>query len=249
MAPYSLLDAAPTAARVLGISLPQSDGHAIKKVESWGCRNVVLIIVDSLGYDLYKWLEPALANIPALAKGGLLLRAETVSNHTTPAIATILSGLLPEHHGIFDKQGAKESSLLSIPEIASSRGLRSAVIMERNGAEVYEGLIETVSGVSDTLPPQQFDREACRLTLLALADRPRLLVSYFIGIDKAVHQGKGPGEIRGAALLIDGFAGEIIQAADEKTLFILCGDHPIHAGRLKRIKAPYCVAMIMGKKH
>lgn len=248
MRPYSLLDVAPTAARVLGISLPRSDGRSIGEVESWGCRNVVLIIVDSLGYDLYKWLESSLVNMPALANEGLLLRAEAVSNHTTSSIATILSGLLPEHHGIQDKQGAKQSSLLSIPEIASSCGLPSAVIMEKNGAEVYLGLIEIASGIPDTLLAEDFDREACRLTLQAQTRKPRLLVSYFIGIDKAVHLGKGPREIREAALIIDDCTGRIIRAANGKTLFILCGDHPVHAGKLKRTRAPYCVALIMGKK-
>jgi hypothetical protein len=35
--------------------------------------------------------------------------------------------------------------------------------------------------------------------------------------------------------------------ADEKTLLVICGDHPIHAGALKRDKKPYCVAMILAR--
>jgi len=245
MSRFSLLDIAPTAANVLGISLPQSDGRPIDAAASWGCKNVVLIIVDSLGYDLYMWLRPRLKNISALADQGFVSAAETVSNHTTPSIATILSGLLPEHHQIFDKQGAKDSGLLSLPEIASASGLKSAVIMEENGAQVYQGLIEIVGAVSDKLSPQKFDREICTRTLEALSLRPNLLVSYFIGIDKTVHMGLGPKDILEAALLIDGCIGEIVSASDAKTLFILCGDHPIHSGRLKRTKEPYCVALIM----
>lgn len=243
----SLLDVAPTAAKVLGINLTQSDGVAIDAVDCWGCRSVVLIIVDSLGYDLYRWLASHLTNIPALAKRGVVLKAETVSNHTTPAIATILSGLLPEHHSIFDKQGAKESSLLSIPEIASASGLKAAVIMEKNGAEVYSGLIEIVRGVPDDLAPEDFDRQICRYNLEALSERPRLLVSYFIGIDKAAHMGLGPAEIRSAAILIDRCVGEMVAATDDETLFIICGDHPVHAGILKRAEKPSSVALILSK--
>jgi predicted AlkP superfamily pyrophosphatase or phosphodiesterase len=243
----NLLDVAPTAAKVLGINLPQSDGLAINVVEGWGCRNVVLIIVDSLGYDLYRWLYPHLANISALAKRGVILEAEAVSNHTSPAIATILSGLLPEHHKIFDKQRAKESSLLSIPEIASASGLKAAVIMEKNGAEVYSGLIEIVRGVPDDLAPEEFDRWVCCHALLALSEKPRLLVSYFIGIDKAAHMGLGPAGIRNAAVLIDRCVGEMVAAADDETLFILCGDHPVHAGILKRTRKPCQVALILAK--
>lgn len=244
---FSILDVAPTIARVLGIDLPKTDGRSIDVVEKWGCRNVVLIIIDSLGYDLYQWLEPQLESIPALARDGLLLRAETVSNRTTPAIATILSGLLPNHHGILDKAGAKESSTLSIPEIASAKGLKTAVIMEQNGADVYQGLIEIIGGIPDNIGPEDFDCEVCRMTLQAIAQRPRLLVAYFIGIDKSVHLGRGPKEIRQAAQIIDRCVGEILCAAEEKTLFIICGDHPIHAGSLKRTKGPFAVSLIIGK--
>jgi predicted AlkP superfamily pyrophosphatase or phosphodiesterase len=247
MSHFSHLDIAPTVANVLGISLPKSDGRPIDAVASWGCKNVVLIIVDSLGYDLYMWMHPGLKNISALEAQGFVFKAKAASNHTTPSIASILSGLLPEHHEIFDKQGAKDSSLPSIPEIASASGLKSAVIMEENGAQVYQGLIEIVGAVSDKLSAAQFDREICRMTLDALSRRPKLLVSYFIGIDKIVHMGLGLKDILEAALFIDRCVGKIVRAADAKTLFILCGDHPVHSGRLKRTKEPYCIALILAK--
>ena len=112
---------------------------------------------------------------PHLARDGLLLRAKAVSNHTTPAIASILSGLLPEHHGIYDKAGAKESSILSLPEMASASGLKAAVIMEENGAEVYRGLIEIVGGIPDNIPPQDFDREVLPFDDQALSESPGFL--------------------------------------------------------------------------
>jgi hypothetical protein len=245
--PFSQLDIAPTVARTLGFGLPITDGQPIDLVEGWGCKNAAIIIIDSLGYDLFIWLRPGLKNMSHLADDGLLLRAQAVSNHTTPAIASILSGLLPEHHGIFDKAGAKASSTLSLPEMASSAGLKAAVIMEKNGADVYQGLIEIVEGIPDSIPPEDFDRESCRKTVQAILQRPRLLVTYFIGIDKSVHRGLGLEGIRNAAMLIDRCIGEIVGKADEETLFILCGDHPIHAGLLKRTKEPYCVALILAR--
>ncbi len=244
---FSQLDVAPTAARILDLSLPKFDGRPIDLVEGWGCESVVLIIIDSLGYDLFCWLMPALENLSALVRKGYLLRARAVSTHTTPAIASILSGLLPENHGIFDKAGAKESSIVSLPEIASASGLKTAVIMEQNGAEVYRGLIEIVGGISDDICPEDFDREACRISLESLAKNPRLLVSYFIGIDKTVHSGQGLEKIKETALHIDQCLGKIILATDNKTLFIVCGDHPVHAGKFKRTKEPYSVALILAK--
>jgi predicted AlkP superfamily pyrophosphatase or phosphodiesterase len=247
MSRFSLLDIAPTAARALGIILPECDGHVINLVESWGCRNVVLMIVDSLGYYLYKWLEPRLRHMPRLVRVGFLLQAESVSCHTTPAIASILSGLLPEHHGIFDKEGAKESEILSLPEIASASGLKSAVVMEKNGAEVYQGLIDIVGAVSDAIPSQEFDNEICLISQEALGEGPRLLVSYFIGIDKAVHAGQGPDGIKEAACSIDRCIGKLAEMLGEDTLMIICGDHPVHAGSLKREEAPYTVALILSR--
>lgn len=244
---FSQLDIAPTAALILGLQLPRADGRPIDSAMAWGCKNVALIIIDSLGYDLLIWLLPALKCMRSLSAEGQLLRARAVSNHTTPAIASILSGLLPEHHGIFDKAGAKESRIKSLPEIAAASGHKCAVIMEQNGADVYQGLIEIVRGIPDSIPPQDFDKEACRLTCQALLDKPRLLVSYFIGIDKSIHLGRNRDGIREAALLIDRCLDEIVRTANDETLFIICGDHPIHAGPLKRTREPYCVAMILAK--
>lgn len=243
----SLLDIAPTAALVLGLELPRIDGKPVDHVADWGCKKVALIIIDSLGYELLLWLLPSLENISALIKRGLLLSAEAVSSHTTPSIASILCGLTPLHHGIFDKAGAKESSVCSIPEIAAKSGLKCAVIMEQNGADVYRGLIDWVHGISDRISPQDFDKEACRMSCKALSLSPDLLVAYFIGIDKCVHMGMGPEGIRSAALLIDRCIGEMTKAAHDGTLFILCGDHPIHAGPLKRCREPYHVAVILAK--
>ena len=101
--PLSQLDIAPTVAGILGFVIPELDGKPIGIVQSWGCKDVVIIIIDSLGYDLFIWLMPELRSLSDLANDGHLFRAKAVSNHTTPAIASILSGLLPEHHCIFDK--------------------------------------------------------------------------------------------------------------------------------------------------
>lgn len=244
----SQVDIAPTVAHMLGISMPETDGRPIGDVEGWKCRNVILVIIDSLGYDFYRWLEPDLKNIPALAKHGLSLRAKAVSNHTSPAIASILSGLLPEHHRIFDTDGAKRSPLLSIPEIAGSAGMSSAVVMEKGGAEIYKGLIEFIGAVPRTLSPHDFDREICRLSLEALSSMPRLLVSYFIGIDKASHCDLSSDDFKEAAMAIDHYVGEIAGAAQPETMMVVVGDHPIHAGQFKRSHDPYCVALIIGRK-
>jgi predicted AlkP superfamily pyrophosphatase or phosphodiesterase len=171
-----------------------------------------------------------------------------VSNHTSPAIAFILSGLLPEHHGFYDTESAKRSPILSIPEMATSAGMKSAVVMEKGGAEVYEGLIEFIGAVPRTLSPPDFDQEICRLSLEVLSHRPRLLVPYFIGLDKAAHNGLRSDGFKEAAIAIDNYIGEIVDASQPGTMVVVVGDHPIHSGKFKRTHDPYCVALVIGRK-
>ena len=70
--------------------------------------------------------------------------------------------------------------------------------------------------------------------LEALTKRPRLLRSYLIGIDKTVHMGLGLEEIGSVAILIDRYVGDIAAAALAEIPVVLCGDHPVLDGRLKR---------------
>ncbi|MCX8207057.1 MAG: alkaline phosphatase family protein [Methanothrix sp.] len=247
MRTVSQTDIAPSIARSLEIPLPDPDGRPIEEIERWGCKRAILVIVDSLGYELYRSLMPRLKHMREITASGFLFRALHVSDHTSPAIASILSGLTPEHHGIYDTESAKRSPILSIPEIASSSGLRSAVIMEKEGAEVYDGLIEYIGAVPRTLPPDEFDHHICRLTAEALSTNPALVVSYFIGLDKAAHNGLHLDGFVKAAVSIDVHIGEIFRRAGSETMIVIVGDHPVHAGHMKNDKDKN-VALIIGWK-
>lgn len=47
-------------ARALDIIFTMLKVDRFREAEDWRCRNAVLIIADSPGYDLYRWLEPDL---------------------------------------------------------------------------------------------------------------------------------------------------------------------------------------------
>ncbi|MEM2097481.1 MAG: alkaline phosphatase family protein [Methanothrix sp.] len=243
----SQTDIAPSIARSLGFHLPDPDGRPIEEIGRWRCKRAILIIVDSLGYELCRSFLPHLRHMREIAGSGFLFRALHVSDHTSPAIASILSGLTPEHHGIYDTESAKRSPILSIPEIASSSGLRSAVIMEKGGAEVYDGLIEYIGAVPRTLPPDEFDHHICRLTVEALSTDPALVVSYFIGLDKAAHNGLHLDGFIKAAVSIDAHIGEVFRRAGSATMIVIVGDHPVHAGKMKN-DDDQSVALIIGRK-
>ncbi len=245
MRPIRLVDVAPTMARVLGVRTPPLDGRAIEVVEGWRCDRVVLAIVDSLGYGLYKALEPSLPNMRSMAEEGHLLKAECVASTTTPAIASILTGLTPQKHGISNTDQASESEIRSLLEWASSENVRSAVVMEEEGARTFEGFVRVVMGVPKSLDLGDFDREILARSLEALEADPRLLVAHFIGIDRIAHRGGGVDEIREAAYAIDGHLGELASAIPRRTMVIVCGDHPLHAGVLKGVFDSNEVALIL----
>jgi len=248
MRSIKLIDVAPTMARALRVRTPPIDGVPIDEVEGWECDRVVLAIVDSLGYGLYKAMEPDLPKIRSMAEEGLLLKAEGVAPSTTPAIASILTGLMPQNHGISNTTQASESEIRSLLEWASSENVRSAVVMEEGGARTFEGFVKMVMGVPKSLNARDFDREILARALAALKRRPKLLVAHFIGIDRIAHRGGGIDEIREAASAIDGHLGELAAAIPSGTLMIVCGDHPLHAGLLKGVFDSKDVALILWKK-
>ena len=243
-----LIDVAPTLARVLGVRTPPVDGRPIEEVDGWGYDGAVLAIVDSLGYGLYRALESDLPNMRAMAREGLLLKAECVALSTTPAIASILTGLLPQNHGISTTSQASESEIRSLLEWASSENLRSAVVMEEEGAQTFKGFVKTVMGVTKSLGILDFDREILVRSLAALDTDPKLLVAHFVGIDRIAHLGGGIDEIREAASAIDVHLGDLAAAIPEGSMMIVCGDHPLHAGKLKGVLDSKYVALIIWKK-
>ncbi|HOO54378.1 MAG TPA: alkaline phosphatase family protein [Methanothrix sp.] len=243
-----LIDVAPTMARVMGVKTPPIDGKPIEEVEGWRCNRVVLAIVDSLGYGLYKALEPDLPKMRSMAEEGLLLKAECVAPSTTPAIASILTGLVPKKHGISNTSQASESEIRSLLEWASSENVRSAVVMEKEGARTFEGFVRVVMGVSKSLSLWDFDLEILANSLTALKTDPGLLVAHFVGIDRVAHLGGGIDEIKKAACAIDGHLGDLTAAAREGTMMIICGDHPLHTGGLMGVFDSKHVALILWKK-
>lgn len=74
----------------------------------------------------------------------MVFKCRGVSMHTTPAIATILTGLLPINHGVFETQDAYKSEGLSVVELASMQGVKSSVIMEKMGACSFQGSVDMV---------------------------------------------------------------------------------------------------------
>ena len=222
---YSLVDIAPTISALIDVSLPGADGEAIPELidRVSGCDHVILIIVDSLGYLTYLRLRSA-----AQVMRGTLIRCRAVADHTTPAIASILTGCYPETHGILTTADVCTSEIKSILERAEECGVRSAVAIESEGAIAMKTKIELSAGVPDGPDILEYDQRIRDSSIELLKHEPVLLVAHFRAIDRYAHEDRSFEELVYAAKTIDEHIKEIRRNARGDTSVFVCGDHPIH---------------------
>jgi len=238
----SLVDIAPTISRLLNIPMVPPDGEFLPQVIRYakdrGCERVVIIIVDSLGYALYLHFAGVMQNMRRIAEDGMVLRCRSTADHTTPAIASIFTGYYPEEHHIYATddiytERAKDASnpkIKSILEWAHEAGRRTAVVIESRGADTFIGRIGRMFGVRDSQDIIEYDRKITDGALEALEDETDILAVHLRAIDRYAHTASTWNEMRRAAVAIDENTGRIFSHASEGTLFLICGDHPIHAG-------------------
>jgi len=222
---YSLVDIAPTIAKVIGIPLPGVDGNVIPELVDrlQRCDRAILIIVDSLGYLTYQRLRSCMPHVR-----GATIRCRAVANHTTPAIASILSGCYPHTHGILTTADVLTSSIKSILERAEECGIRSAVVIESKGAAAMKTKIDLSLGVPDSRDILDYDAKIRKYSIDLLKHKPVLMTIHFRAIDRYAHEKRSFDELKSAAESIDDHIKEICRHIDRNTGVIVCGDHPIH---------------------
>ncbi|MEA1869978.1 MAG: sulfatase [Euryarchaeota archaeon] len=224
----SLVDIAPTIAELLSIPLPGADGVAIPELTDrlQRCDRVVLVIVDSLGYFTYQRLQPYMPHIQ-----GTVIRCRAVADHTTPAIASILTGCRPDTHRTFATSDVCTSPIKSVLELAEERGIKSAVAIESEGAKAMKTKIDLVAGVDDSSDMIDYDTKIKERTIDLLKHEPILTAVHFRAIDRYAHEARSFDELCFAAERIDSHIDEICRHLDRNTCVFVCGDHPIHGTR------------------
>jgi hypothetical protein len=157
----STIDIAPTISRLLKVPMVPPSGKPIPEVENYagekGCKRAVIIVIDSLGYSLYWHLSTVMKNLQGIAEKGLLFKCRSPATITSPAIASIFTGYLPEEHNIYSTadiyaERAKDSEnpkLRSIMEWAYRAGMKASAVIEKEGAESFRGRIKDFYGVPD----------------------------------------------------------------------------------------------------
>ena len=226
------MDIAPTIAEIIGITLPKRDGTPIPTVvmKLSRCKRLILLIIDGLGFRIYEKYQHDLK-----PTGRITLRCRPtvmhtfplhgkcafyeVEMHTTPAIATILTGMHPDHHRVFTIDDTERSEKLSIIELASTQGITSAVIMEQKGARYFKENVITI-GIDDN---DYNDNDAVR-AVIEVSTKADFITAHLRILDRSYHQNKKPDK----AIKILSQHIRNITTQVEDTGILICGDHPPH---------------------
>ncbi|MCQ1536646.1 sulfatase-like hydrolase/transferase [Methanosarcina sp. KYL-1] len=237
------IDIAPTISKLLEIPMVLPTGKPIPEVEAFTkgkpCKRAVIIIVDSLGYSLFRRLCPVMQNLQALAREGVLFKCKSPATHTSPAIASIFTGYFPEEHRIFSTgdiyvERAKDPEnpkLKSIMEWAYQAGMKASAVIESEGAESFRGRIKEFYGVPDSEDILDYDRKITEYAVQALREKPDILAVHLRALDRFSHRADSWEELKKAAKAVDENLGEVFQNSQKGTIFFICGDHAVHGGQ------------------
>ncbi|MBP1910110.1 alkaline phosphatase family protein [Methanolobus bombayensis] len=245
----SLADIAPTISRILAIPMVVPDGCVINDVADHyikhDCKRVVLIIADSLGFKLYHRYESIMPSVSSLVSQGLLMGCSSVERHTSPCIASIFSGYLPENHHIHSTEdiyrerakNPENPKIKTILEWAYDAGFKSAVVIESEGAETFRERVDELHGVKNSEDIIDYDHRIIKSAINTLSNEPDLLAVHLRSIDRYAHRSIHGKELEEAIINTDTNIGQIIEHAEKGTLFLICGDHTIHGWEKWKLKA------------
>jgi hypothetical protein len=246
---HSQLQIAPTLADFFGVHLT-SRVHPVEQIlKVMYARNphvVVLVVIDSLDFQVYLDYADELAVLHELVErdDGLLFECETVSNHTTPAIASILTGLQPESHKIRTSEDVGKSKVNSILEILDDAGKPTAVVLETAGTKPLVGRLSYVFAVDDREDIVEYDTLIKTHTISVLNQHEvRFVFSHLRAIDRFAHRGW---DLRVAARVTNENMKEIAKAVGEQNgMLVICGDHEAHLKARKTSQGKKTVPLIV----
>lgn len=217
------IDVAPTIAEIFGFRF-LCEGKPICKIVDFAkcCDHVVLLIVDSLGFEEYiKW-RSFFRFVSMVESAGFLFKCLSYSYYTTPSIATLLCGLKPEKHNVWKTEDAYKSTVENVLVAASKLGYKTAVIMEKFGALSFQNLIDVVKPIENVSDIKKFDAAICLETMSTIDSfSPNLVVSHLRTLDRL-------GFKRETIVYVDSIIGKITKKCKPETLILICGDHPPH---------------------
>ena len=232
---YTQMDIAPTISMVLGFEIPEKDGREINEIIEFCAKKsfdqILLIIVDGIGAALYRKLNGALAHLQALTEDGLFFEIHSLPPRiTTPNIGTILTGYAPEHHLLYETADTFYTPIRSILELASEKGIKSGIVIEKAGAQAMLNRVDLAIGVENLHGIVDYDKRIADLALKAFSlEGIKLLMIHLRAIDNCSHHyAKGWDDIAFSASTIDKNCERLCYGLQKPTLVLVTSDHPIH---------------------
>jgi arylsulfatase A-like enzyme len=140
---------------------PSSDGPR--------ARAVVLFTIDTLRADrirMYRQSAPPSPATERLAESSLVFdRAYSQASNTSPAMASVLTGLLPPRHGVVHQTAKMSGDVVSLPVMLQVAGVRTGSfvanlckLQDVKPSVFNEGWGERFCGMDDALPQHEWDR-------------------------------------------------------------------------------------------
>jgi len=179
-----------------------------------------------------------MGNLHELAEKGLLFKCKSPATITSPAIASIFTGYLPEEHNIYStadiyserSKDPENPRLKSIMEWTCLAGMKASAIIESEGAESFRGRIKDFYGVPNSEDILDYDHQITEYALQSLREKPDILAVHLRALDRYSHRVETWKEMKKASKAIDTNLEEIFRNAEKGTIFFICGDHAVHGG-------------------
>lgn len=221
---YNQKDIAPTLAEILEINYDIADGRKIKINPEYKGEKLIFAIIDSLDWSVYerfaKRFIKEVFEVPVRE-----FKVKSMAKNTSPAIATILTGLDPSKHGVFSTKDAQESEILNLAEFSAEKGVKTTVIMESRGANTFLRTLNQVTAIEDESNIQEFDKKILSGVEKAIEDF-EFIICHLRTLDEYFHQSKSFTEIKNSVKRI---LGNLIRIGKEGNfLLVITGDHRAH---------------------
>ncbi len=144
--------------------------------------NILLISVDTLRADRLGCYGGNAAASPALdrcaAQGSLFRAAYTPRGETAPALASLLTGLNPSHHGVLRNDCRMREEIATLPRLLANAGYETAAFVSNRVVQIAKldrDFARSRCAHAEGTPQWQWDEETAAAAIAYLAeprDRP-----------------------------------------------------------------------------
>lgn len=225
---YEQKDIAPTLAKVLDVEYGVPSGDSIDVYERYVGDKVLLVIIDSFDWSIFERFGREI--IKKFFEPFEEFKVSSPAEVTSPGIATILTGLDPEEHGVFSTEDARDSDTVNLPEFLAKKGVKASVVMEAEGANTFLRSLNSVVPVEDTGNILVFDDNILEGVEETIG-KFDFIVCHLRTVDEYLHQNKSLKEIRER---LEYILKKIYDIGKEKDyVFVLTGDHKAHGDTIE----------------